>query len=53
MIGRRRGAPGARRHLRLDRAEASRTILNHSDATVTALLIGVQVDSGYEPMRWA
>jgi uncharacterized cupin superfamily protein len=32
---------------------ASRTILNRSDAPVTALLIGVQPDGGYEPMSWA
>jgi quercetin dioxygenase-like cupin family protein len=32
---------------------ASRTILNRSDAPVTALLIGVQPDGGYEPMAWA
>jgi quercetin dioxygenase-like cupin family protein len=31
---------------------ASRTILNRSDAPVTALLIGVQPDGGYEPMGW-
>jgi uncharacterized cupin superfamily protein len=31
----------------------SRTILNRSDAAVTALLIGVQPDGGYEPMSWA
>ena len=31
----------------------SRTILNRSDAPVTALLIGVQPDGGYEPMSWA
>ena len=30
-----------------------RTILNRSDAPVTALLIGVQPDGGYEPMSWA
>jgi uncharacterized cupin superfamily protein len=30
----------------------SRTILNRSDAPVTALLIGVQPDGGYEPMSW-
>jgi quercetin dioxygenase-like cupin family protein len=32
---------------------ARRTILNRSDATVTALLIGVEPDGGYEPMSWA
>jgi uncharacterized cupin superfamily protein len=32
---------------------ASRTILNCSDGTVTALLIGVEPDGGYEPMSWA
>lgn len=32
---------------------ASRTILNRSDAPVTALLIGVQPEGGYEPMGWA
>jgi quercetin dioxygenase-like cupin family protein len=31
---------------------ASRTILNRSDAPVTALLIGVQPGGGYEPMSW-
>jgi quercetin dioxygenase-like cupin family protein len=31
---------------------AKRTILNRSDASVTALLIGVQ-PGGYEPMSWA
>jgi len=31
---------------------ASRTILNRSDAPVTALLIGVDPDGGYEPMSW-
>ena len=30
----------------------SRTILNRSDAPVTALLIGVHPDGGYEPMSW-
>src|SRR6476659_2063970 len=34
-------------------APASRTILNRSDAPVTALLIGVQPGGGYEPMGWA
>jgi quercetin dioxygenase-like cupin family protein len=32
---------------------ASRTILNRSDAPVTALLIGVQPGGDYEPMSWA
>ena len=32
---------------------ATRTILNRSDAKVTALLIGVEPDGGYEPMSWA
>lgn len=31
---------------------ASRTILNRSGATVTALLIGIQPEGGYEPMSW-
>jgi quercetin dioxygenase-like cupin family protein len=31
----------------------SRTILNRSGAPVTALLIGVQPEGGYEPMSWA
>ena len=31
----------------------SRTILNRSDAPVTAMLIGVQPEGGYEPMGWA
>ncbi len=31
----------------------SRTILNRSGAPVTALLIGVKPDGGYEPMGWA
>ena len=31
---------------------ASRAILNRSDAKVTALLIGVQPEGGYEPMSW-
>jgi quercetin dioxygenase-like cupin family protein len=30
----------------------TRTIINRSDAPVTALLIGVQPDGGYEPMGW-
>lgn len=32
---------------------ASRTILNRSDAPVTALLIGVDPSGGYEPLGWA
>lgn len=32
---------------------ATRTIINRSDTPVTALLIGVQPDGGYEPMSWA
>ena len=32
---------------------ATRTILNRSDGTVTAMLIGVEPDGGYEPMSWA
>jgi uncharacterized cupin superfamily protein len=32
---------------------ASRTILNRSAAPVTAMLIGVQPEGGYEPMSWA
>jgi quercetin dioxygenase-like cupin family protein len=31
---------------------ATRTILNRSDAEVTAMLIGVQPEGGYEPMSW-
>ena len=31
---------------------ATRTILNRSDAPVTALLIGVQPEGGYEAMSW-
>ena len=31
---------------------ASRTILNRSVAPVTALLVGVQPEGGYEPMSW-
>lgn len=30
----------------------SRTILNRSDASVTAMLIGVQPEGGYEAMSW-
>lgn len=32
---------------------ASRTVLNRSDGKVTALLIGVQPEGGYQPMSWA
>jgi uncharacterized cupin superfamily protein len=32
---------------------AIRAILNRSDAKVTAMLIGVQPEGGYEPMSWA
>jgi len=32
---------------------AARTILNRSGAPVTAMLIGVQPEGGYEPMSWA
>ena len=32
--------------------EAKRTILNRSEAPVTALLIGVQPGGGYTPMSW-
>ncbi|HEX6782913.1 MAG TPA: cupin domain-containing protein [Solirubrobacterales bacterium] len=32
---------------------ATRTILNRSDGTVVAMLIGVQPQGGYEPMSWA
>jgi len=32
---------------------ATRTILNRSDAPVTAMLIGVHPEGGYEPMSWA
>jgi len=32
---------------------ADRMILNRSDATVVAMLIGVQPEGGYEPMSWA
>jgi len=31
----------------------ARTILNRSAAPVTALLIGVEPDGGYEPLSWA
>ncbi len=32
---------------------AERTILNRSEETVVAMLIGVQPEGGYEPMSWA
>jgi quercetin dioxygenase-like cupin family protein len=32
--------------------EVNRTIRNDSDQTLRALLIGVPLDSGYEPMSW-
>lgn len=32
---------------------ASRTIFNRSDGPVTAMLIGVHPEGGYEPMSWA
>jgi quercetin dioxygenase-like cupin family protein len=32
---------------------ASRTILNRSEAPMTAMLIGVHPAGGYEPMAWA
>jgi uncharacterized cupin superfamily protein len=35
------------------RPAATRTIANRSEAPVTALLIGVQPEGGYEPMSWA
>lgn len=31
---------------------ATRTILNRSDGPVTALLIGVEPEGGYEPLSW-
>jgi quercetin dioxygenase-like cupin family protein len=31
---------------------ATRTILNRSEAPVTAMVIGVQPEGGYEPMTW-
>jgi uncharacterized cupin superfamily protein len=31
---------------------ASRTIFNRSEAPVTAMLIGVQPEGGYQPMSW-
>jgi uncharacterized cupin superfamily protein len=33
--------------------EATRTILNRSEAPVTAMVIGVKPEGGYEPMSWA
>lgn len=33
--------------------QAKRTIRNHSDAPIRVLLIGVPMDSGYEPLPWA
>ncbi len=51
---RRRGPPGAGRHLRLDRAR--RPAARSSTAPTRrsrALLIGVQPEGGYEPMSWA
>ena len=33
--------------------DATRAILNRSDAKVTALLIGVDPEGGYEPLSWA
>jgi quercetin dioxygenase-like cupin family protein len=30
----------------------SRTILNRSEAPLTAMVVGVQPDGGYEPMSW-
>ena len=32
---------------------ATRTILNRSEGTVVAMLVGVQPEGGYEPMSWA
>lgn len=32
---------------------AKRAILNRSEGKVTALLLGVQPEGGYEPMSWA
>jgi quercetin dioxygenase-like cupin family protein len=32
---------------------ATRTVLNRSEASVLALLIGVEPDGGYQPMSWA
>ena len=37
---------------RLD-PDVTRTILNRSDAPLTALLIGCPADTGYEPLEWA
>jgi quercetin dioxygenase-like cupin family protein len=37
---------------RLD-PDVTRTVLNRSDAPLTALLIGCPADTGYEPMEWA
>jgi quercetin dioxygenase-like cupin family protein len=37
---------------RLD-PEVKRTILNRSEAPLTALLIGSPADTGYEPLDWA
>jgi quercetin dioxygenase-like cupin family protein len=31
---------------------ASRTIINRSEGRVTAILIGVQPEGGYQPMSW-
>ena len=31
---------------------ATRTILNRSEAPITAMVIGVKPDGGYEPMTW-
>lgn len=33
--------------------EVRRSILNHSEAPLTALLIGCPAETGYEPMEWA
>jgi quercetin dioxygenase-like cupin family protein len=33
-------------------APASRTILNRSDSPLTAMVIGVKPEGGYEPMSW-
>jgi quercetin dioxygenase-like cupin family protein len=33
--------------------EVKRSILNHSGAPLTALLIGCPAETGYEPMEWA
>jgi quercetin dioxygenase-like cupin family protein len=37
---------------RLD-PQVKRTIVNRSDAPLTALLIGCPAETGYEPMSWA